>query len=74
MISNTSTPISRLLPGARDVLTIAALSPSLFPQIAKTGIEDDAKIFATPLLLKSHKKNIFSTCNFWHSSNATTRL
>jgi len=74
IVSKTSIPISRLLQEASDVLTIVALSPSLLPQIAKTGIEDAAKIFATPLLIKSHRNKIFYTFNFWHSSNATKRL
>jgi len=53
---------------------MATLSPSLFPQIAKEGIEETANIFAMPGFIKSHKNNIFSTLNSSHFSNTRIRL
>jgi len=66
--------MSKLPFEVHDVLVIATLSPSLFHRIAKTGIGDEANIFAMALFIKSQRNNIFFTFNSSHFSNARIRL
>gem|GEM_PF-6127668 len=60
-ISKVSNHTSKLLHLDKEVFVMATLSPSLFHQIAKTGISEEANNLAIQLFIKSHKKSIFST-------------